>query len=337
MNFWKQKIYLLPGVIALLFEQQALALFPNVCSVVKTPAFNSCMELNITPAMCGWPVPRPCAHFSYYVPVTFVESVANPKETFFGSLPGAAVQLGTMGSGLPFGAEGDQGAHSFHSHALTVPFINIPYRAMPCDDIPIERWCFEAMSEHVDSHWRTGSGDSLQPAFLAWMAAPKACLLYGAANSVAGEPGTPGGGAPICSFPNPLPKYPPSPRQVCNGWGIFFPRYGTYDGASQTAGALMIADRLKSLGSEVFMSVDSSADEKWQMISPTQSQCFRRGQNVAFLETAAMATDIGRLQSGKMKNYLFTVWKKVSCTKDLPYVASTIAAAGLMQVVCQGL
>ncbi len=98
----------------------------------------------------------------------------------------------------------------------------------------------------------------------------------------------------------------------------------------------MIADRLKSLGSEVFMSVSSSTDEKWQMISPTQSQCFRRGQNVAFLETAAMATDIGRLQ-GKPKNYLFTVWKKVSCTKDLPYVASTIAAAGLMQAVCQGL
>lgn len=331
------KIFVLRVVALLALGQETAFAFPSVCSVVKTPAFNSCVDLSITPTMCGFP-PRPCAHFSYYMPVTFIESISNPKETFFGFLPGAATQLATMGKVMPFGAEDDQGGFSFQSHALTVPFLNIPFRTMPCqEDVPIERWCFEAMSEHVDTHWRTGSGDQLQPAFLAWKLSPKACLLFGAATSIGGQPDSYGLGAPLCSFPNPMPKYPPSQRQVCNGWGIFFPRYGTYDGGSQTIGALMIADRMKSLGAEVFHSVGSNPDDKWQMITPTQTQCFRTGQNVGFLEIPNMVNDTGRLQGKEMKNYLFTVWRKVSCTKDLPYIATTYAALGLMQAVCQGL
>lgn len=325
-----------PFMLLLIHISNGYALFPSVCSVVKTPEFISCLNLTITPAVCPFP-PRPCVNISYYEPVTFIESVSNPKETFFDKLPGAAMQLAKTGSGPQFGSEEDSGNFSFHAHTLTVPFVNIPFRAMPCDDIPIETFCFSAMSEHVDGHWRTGSADQLQPAFLAWGISPKACLVKGALSSLGPGDISFSPGLPLCSYPNPLPAYPPSARSVCNGWGVFFPRNGTYQGASQTVGALMVADRIRSIGTEVFRSVSADLDEKWQMIYPTQSACFRQGQNVGFLETAGRVNDLGRITSGKLKNYLFVIYKRMSCIKDLPYVASTIAAIGVMKAACQGL
>ncbi|PIP90403.1 MAG: hypothetical protein COW79_07715, partial [Bdellovibrionales bacterium CG22_combo_CG10-13_8_21_14_all_38_13] len=45
-----------------------------------------------------------------------------------------------------------------------------------------------------------------------------------------------------CSYPMSwLTVYPPSTHSVCNGWGLHFPRTGSYDGVSQIAGALTIA------------------------------------------------------------------------------------------------
>lgn len=312
--------------------------FPNVCSVVKTPDFMSCLGLNVVPCMCGFP-PRPCAQFTYYIPQTFVEVFPDPKKSYFGDLPGAAVQLATLGSKF-YGAEADNDTQSFHAHALTVPLTMIPYALMPCGIEQVDRFCFGAMSEHLGSNWETGKADLLQPQFLAWGISPKACMLKGAAESLMGETGSsiPMPAAPSCSFDmSYIPIYPPSAHSACNGWGTFYPRSGAYNGVSQTAGALMIASRLKTLGTDIFHAVPASSDEKWQMISPQASSCFREGQNVSLLETIKQAREEQRFTNGKHNGYLFTVWSKVSCCRDLAEIATTTAAIAGMAVACQGL
>ena len=114
--------------------------FPNVCSVVKTPDFMSCLGFSVGACMCGIP-PRPCAQFSYYVPQTFIEVFPDPKSSYFGDLPGAAGQLASLGS-TPYGAEADNDTQSFQAHAITVPLTMIPYALMPCGVDQIDRTCF---------------------------------------------------------------------------------------------------------------------------------------------------------------------------------------------------
>lgn len=316
-------------------KSQAL---PNVCTVVKTPAFNSCMGLKVGGCTCGYP-PHPCASFSYYIPVTFVEVMPDKKSTFFSALPGAASQMSSTSLGLPFGAEGDFDTQSFQSHSLPVPFSSYVLGQLACNGTRPELTCFDAMSEHIDWHWRTGKGDLLQPKFLAWQAAPKACLIKGAVEGLAGgEHKMSSGGNSSCSFPIPTsPMLPISSRSACNGWGTFFPRYGSYTGGSQTAGALMIASRLRSLGSDVWQSVPTNSDEKFQMIYPQSSTCFREGENVGFLETMYQVREERRLLNGKPKGYLFVIWKRVSCCKEYSSVASTYAVIGALNAVCAGL
>lgn len=287
--------------------------------------------------MCGWPIPRPCAQFTYYIPQTFIEVFPDRKSSFFNDLPGTAIQLGTSSS-MNFGAEADNDAHSFQAHAITVPLQAIPFETMPCGVEQINSLCFQTMSEHYGSHWNDGSGDALQPSFLAWSLSPKACIYKGIAESATGDPGTPGQpAAPSCSIPNLLPKYLPSAHNACTGWGIFYPRYGTYDGPSQTIGALMIAARLKSLGNEVAHTVESGPDDLWQMITPQASSCFKEGQNVAMLEAAKQVREEKRLVTGKTSGYLFTVWNKVTCCRDLAEIPTAVAAIAAMNIVCQGL
>ena len=312
--------------------------FPNVCTVVKTPAFNSCLNFNVGMCMCGWPVPRPCANFSYYVPQTFIETFPNSGESYFGDLPGTAAQLATAGS-KQYGAEADNDTQTFQAHAITVPLTMIPFSLLPCGVNEYDRMCFGAMSEHLGSKWENGSGDSLQPNFLAWGLSPKACLIKGAATSISGEPGVPGMPAtPSCSYPMEwMPKYPPSEHSACNGWGVFYPRSGVYNGGSQAAGAIMVASRMKSLGNEIFHTVSSSVDEQWQMISPQASSCFREGQNVGILETIQGVREEQRLINGKRRGFLFTVWQKVSCCRDLAEIPTALAAIATMNVTCQAL
>jgi hypothetical protein len=312
--------------------------FPSVCSVAKTDEFKSCMDLNIGVCMCGWPTPHPCAKFDYYIPQTFVEVMPDPGSSYFGSLPGAAIQLAGM-SKLPFGHESDTDSQSFQAHTINVPLAMIPYSLLPCEGVRIDRFCFDGMSEHLGENWKTGTADSLQPQFLAWSLSPKACLLKGAAMSLTGgSTGTPHPGSPMCSVPMSwVPKYPPSSHEACNGWGTFYPRYGTYHGPSQTVGALMIASRMKSLSSEIFNSTPTSPDEKWQMISPQSSSCFREGQNVGLLELMKNVRELGRLTNGKLKGHLFVVWSKVSCCKEFSEVAVTYAAIEAMILACKGM
>ena len=324
-------------VFAVLLAGQMASAFPNVCTVMKTDEFKSCLDFSVGVCMCGIP-PHPCAKFEYYVPQTFIEVMPDPKSSYFGSLPGTAIQLGGL-TETPYGKEADNDTQSYHAHTLAVPFAMIPFSLLPCGGARLERFCFDGMSEHLGMNWNTGGGDLLQPQFLAWSLSPKACLIKGAVTSaVGGSSAAPHPGSPICSFPMSwLPKYPPSAHEACNGWGIFYPRVGTYHGPSQTIGALMVASRMKSLSTEVFNSTPSSPDEKWQMIYPQSSSCFREGQNIGLLETIKNARETGRLTSGKLKGYLFVVWSKVSCCQELAEVPYAFAAIEAMGLACKGL
>lgn len=313
------------------------AMIPNVCTVASSPAFSSCLELNIGTCTCGWP-PRVCSSISYYVPQTFYEVWPEPRTSYFSAIPGAGLQLAKI-IPRPYGAEGDDDTQSYQARAIAVPLSGLVFQTMPAGGTRSEKMCFDGMSEHFGSHWDTGKGDLLQPSFLAWSAAPKACLLKGAATSLAGDGGS--DAAPdsaMCSFP--LPKIdilPPSKHPVCNGWGVFFPRYGTYTGPASMTGALMIASRIKSLSSEVLKTMPASPDEKWQMIYPQSSSCFREGQNVGVLESIKNARETMRLANGKLKGYLFVVWKRTWTCKDLPAAVQAKAAALAIPAACGGM
>lgn len=313
------------------------AMIPNVCTVASSPAFSSCLELNIGGCTCGWP-PHPCASISYYVPQSFIEVWPEPSTSYFSAIPGAGLQLAKI-IPRPYGAEGDEDTQSYQARAIAVPLAGLVFQTMPAGGTRNEKMCFDGMSEHFGSHWDTGKADLLQPTFLAWSAAPKACLLKGAAMSAAGDGGS--DAAPdsaMCSFP--LPKidvFPPSKHPVCNGWGVFFPRYGTYTGPASMTGALMIASRIKSLSSEVLKTMPASPDEKWQMIYPQSSSCFREGQNVGILESIKNARETMRLTNGRLKGYLFVVWKRTWTCKELPTAIHAKAAALAIPAACGGM
>ena len=312
---------------------------PGVCAVAKTPSFQNCLELRGHTSMCGYPVPRPCVHLSYYVPQYFIEVVDQAKESFFFALPGVATQLATSKEILPFGAQDDEGAYSFHARTINVPFTLMGFAGMPCGGFLWDNMCFTSMSEHLGDNWRTGLGDQYQPQWMAWALAPKACLIKGAVTSAMGggrSTGYPAHGG-LCSVDRSwMRKYPPSNQSVCNGWGIVFPRYGTVTSSDQVTASLMVASRMRSLGSEVFQSVPTFSDEKWQMIYPQASSCFREGQNVGILRLKRV-NEMGRLWTGKIKNYLYVVWRRVRCTRDLPFYASARAWPSLLQGACGGL
>lgn len=324
-------------MIAVCISKSAMA-FPNICSVVKSPSFNSCMSLKVGSCVCGpWYAPRPCARVSYYVPQTFIEVHPHGRTSYFTGLPLASAQLATLpDQGIPFGSKDDQGAYSFQSHSIGIPFGTL-MNVLPCGGTRPEKTCFDGMSEHLPTHWRSGSGDSLQPKFLAWSLAPKACLIKGAAMStVGGEVTFASEGA--CSFPMGwMKKFLPSTHSTCNGWGTFYPRSGTVQGVNQTTASMMIASRMKSLSSEVFRSMPSSPLEKWQMTYPQSSSCFREGQNMGLLEFPKRVNEIGRLTSGKLNGYLYTIWKKVSCCIDYPRLPAVYAAISVLKATCQGI
>jgi hypothetical protein len=313
--------------------------FPNICSVVNAVEFNSCLKFRYTLTTCGsWPFVRPCYRFTYMVPQTFIEVSPNAGSSYFTELPLAAAQLAGVKALPPFGAEHDDDTQSYHARTLSVPFAQIPFNMLPCEGTRIPKLCFDGMSEHIAEHWSTGMSDKFQPNFLAWSLAPKACLIKGAVTSTTG--GTDisyASDSPMCSIKLPaLPSFPPSAHSACNGWGTFYPRMGSYNGPASLTGALMIASRMKSISSEVFMSTPSSYGEQWQMISPNTSSCFGEGQNMGILETVKNVRELGRLTSGKLNGHLFVVWKPVSCKRDIPYLATTKAAIAAMKPVCAG-
>ena len=342
----KKVIEMLASSIAALlifFSGTKASAFPNVCTVVKTKEFRSCLDFKVSGTICGKFFPRPCAKLSYWVPQTFIEVHPNPGETYFKDLPGMKVQLATVKNKTPFGTEADDDTQSYHSHVLSVPFSTIPFSLLPCGGARLPKMCFDAMSEHVSDHWATGKGDMLQPLFLAWSVSPKACLIAGALSSATGGSGTsfrvPE--SPMCSVPLiSVAKYltfQPSTHPACNGWGAFYPRSGTYNGPASLTGSLMIASRMRSIASEVFRATPAGQDEKWQMITPQSSSCFREGQNMGVLELGKGVQELGRLSRGGLKGHLFVLWKQVSCKQEWPMVPVYQAAIQAMSTVCRGL
>ena len=320
------------------FAQGASA--PNLCSVVKSPQFDQCAGVQVSSCTCPGLPTRPCAQISYYRPETFIEVVPNSGQTAFGALPLIRSQLASVAThtAVPFGAEGELDSHAFQAHVLDVPLASLIGNFLPCGSLGVrDRGCFDAMSEHLGDLWTTGRADLTQLGFLAWAANPKACLVAGAVQSVVG-----GGanlafspGSHLCSVRRDWESiFPPSTHNGCIGWGPFFPRTGTYVGASQTVAALMVAARMKSLASEVFQSTPSSPDEKWQMTLPGTSACFREGQNPAWLETGGQVTEVRRLAGGPANGFLFTVWRRVSCCRDWPEAAALQAQIVGMKAAC---
>ena len=309
---------------------------PTVCSVASSPAFPACLELTVSGCMCGWP-PHPCAMISYYVPQTFAEVWPDQRTSYFSAIPGAAAQLAKVPP-VPFGAEGDDDTQSFQARTIAVPLAGMTFKLMPAGGTRNEKMCFDGMSEDYGMHWRTGKGDLTQPQFLAWSLSPKVCLLAGAATSITGGPGSSvSGDSAMCGFPVPnLGVLPPSAHPACNGWGTFYPRYGTYTGPASMTGALMVASRIKSLNAEVLHTMPSGPDEKWQMIYPQSSSCFREGQNVGILETVKNARETMRLANGKLKGYLFVIWSRTSTCKELPTAIQAQAAALAIPAACRG-
>ncbi len=306
--------------------------FPSVCEIVKQPQFQACLEWKVTPAVCGVP-PHPCARISYYVPQSFIETTVVAGLSHFMDYPGAAFQLAAIPK-TPFGTVDDEEAQAFHARSIAVPLANVILAGLPCGGTRAPKFCFDAMSEHFGSHWNTGSGDLLQPSFLAWKLSPKACLLKGAIAAV--SPLT-SSDSPMCSTPIP-PKvaFPPSALPVCTPWGVTFPRYGTVDGPSEVIGSLLVAERIKSLAVEVLRSMPATPGEKWQMISPNSSQCFREFEHIPMLEGPKLVNNRERMIGKDLQGNLFATWKQVSCLKEWAEVPFYFAQIAILQAACQG-
>ena len=343
LNFLSQSTACLCTFIFLFTSSsKASSLYPSICSVIKTVQYRSCTDFKTKNCWCKgrWPKPpRPCVRVSYYLPNTFMEVWPNAGESYFKKLPAAALQLSAAIRDLkvPYGVEGDNDSYSFHSHTLAMP-LSWFFSFLTCGGQRKSKMCFDGMSEHLGTNWKTGAADKFQPRLLAWSLSPKACMIKGAAMSYRGGGERTYGADGGCSYPlDWLPKYPPSNHTACNGWGLFYPRQGVYNGVNQTTGSLMIASRMKSISSEVFRNTPSTPDEKWQMIYPKSSSCFREGQNMSMLEIPKNVSDIGRLTSGKMTGYLFGTYRKVSCCVDwakLPYIKASFE---IIKNVCKGL
>ncbi|MFK7823629.1 MAG: hypothetical protein AB8G05_05705 [Oligoflexales bacterium] len=314
--------------------------FPNACDVVNTMQFEQEMNLRVRYSWCPspWPLPPwPCAHVSYNLPKYFIEVVHHPGETMFGSLPFAKWQIAPYSSPIGFSAVDDHGAYSYHAHVINVPLSQVAFGALPCGGGVPDLLCFSAASEHLGSNWQTGVADKLQTQFLAWAPRPKACLTKGSAVGLTGQWGVTGGGIEFsCSHPFAawLPRYPPTDAPVCTAWGIHFPRTGIATSSDTTTAALLVASRIKSIGSDVFRSVNSNLTDKWQMIYPHSTSSFREGQSIPWLRVRGV-NEAGRL-SGKPDKFLFVVWQKSKCTVDAARGSISHIWKSAVKAACKG-
>jgi hypothetical protein len=212
-------------VLLIAFKAQA---FPSVCAPVKSAAFEMCTEHVKSSCTCGWP-PHPCSFHTYYVPSKMIEVTTLPRMSFFKDLPGAASQL-AANKESPFASGSEEmDNHFYHARVIGVPFVSSAYSGMPCDTNETEKMCFDAMSEHIRSQWKSGSGDMNQPLLKAWYANVKACYIKGAIEAATTgriNKGLPSS-IPTCSYSmDSLKTFPPVTSEVCGGWGPLLPRTG---------------------------------------------------------------------------------------------------------------
>ena len=107
--------------------------FPNICSVVNTKEFHSCLNFKYSWTVCESFPPRPCIRFSYNVPQTFIEVSPRAGHSHFSTLPGVATQLSKIQGLPPFGVENDEDTQSYHARTLSVPLTQVPFGILPCD------------------------------------------------------------------------------------------------------------------------------------------------------------------------------------------------------------
>ena len=313
--------------------------FPSVCSVVNCPAFELCMEHTKSACTCGFP-PHPCTFHSYYVISSFIEVTSRPKQSFFSDLPFASSQLSSLSEAWFSSGSVEMDNRFYHARVIPVPFANTAYTGMPCGTNSFDRPCFEAMSEHVSTQWKTGSGDVNDPQFKLWALNPKACLVAGAASAATTgriNKGTPAGGG-ACSYKMPASTtFPPVTSEICGGWGTLLPRTGFVESNGAVSGALLAAQRIRSIANEVYHSTAIYPDEKWQMIFPQSSTCFREGHSVGKLETFNGVNEIGRMTQLNQDSWLFVVWRRVSCCSESTSIPQAEFAKAAMKAMCKGL
>ncbi len=105
---------------------------------------------------------------------------------------------------------------------------------------------------------------------------------------------------------------------------------------SDIMGALAMGERIKSLAVEVLHSMPASPGEKWQMISPNASRCFREFEYIASLEGMKFANNSGRLLGKDMQGNLVATWKQVSCVREYPELPFYEAQIAIIESVCKG-
>jgi hypothetical protein len=195
------------------------------------------------------------------------------------------------------------------------------------------------MSEHISQQWKSGSGDMNQPLLKAWATSVPACHIKGAIQAATTgriHKGIPSA-MPVCSFStDSLKTFPPISSEICGGWGPLLPRTGFVESNSTVGAALLAAQRIRSIANEVYQSNAIYPDEKWQMIFPQGSGCFREGHSLAFLE-ALGANEIGRPMKINQNSFLFVVWKRVSCCNEMTSIPQAEIAKRALRAACQGL
>lgn len=323
--------------LALLFVPKAFG-SPTVCSAVQMPTYEMCMEYKTSPCICGGTPPRPCIRHTYYYPQSFIEITTSANSSFFQNIPGAAVQMSSsVFDSLNNGAD-DMGGYFYHARIIQVPLSFIGYQGFACGGNSQEKLCFDAISEQIDS-WKTGAADLLQPQYLLWKAAVPLCYKKSIANALVGDPPNPPSPQTLsCGFPlKSIKVFPPSASDQCSGWGALFPRTGFVESSSSVGAALLAAKRIRSLARDVYRSTPTSPDEKWSLVYPNSSSCFREGKSLGEIEAIRGGNEHGRVLKTNHQTFLFVIWKKQSCCKDFDSVPETAASKVALKTICQGM
>ena len=323
-------------ILAFLFLSSTTFAYTTICSVVKQSNFDACQQHITSSCMCGTP-PRKCVFHSYYIIKTFIEVTTEPKKSFFSDLPGAALQLSLVKDVFSHGTD-EMDSYFYHARVLQAPMSQLGYSGMACGGSLQEKLCFDVVSEHIES-WKTGVADLSQPIFKAWALAPKMCLVKAAKNAITGDHVK--GFSPrsvSCGFPlKGGVMFPPSSAENCTGWGLLMPRTGFVEGASSMGAALIVAKRIRSLGAEVYGATPISPDEKWSLVYPNNTySCFLEGWSLGKIE-ALGGNERGRLLGKNHKTFLFAVWEKKSCCRDVDTILTTEAAKLALKTTCRGL
>jgi hypothetical protein len=310
--------------------------YPNLCSIIKGKKFDSCYKYKQSECSCGFP-PRPCAKHAYRIPRYFIEVTSNPDKSFFHGLP-ISISEKSFRQGHN---EGSDSSYFFHVRVASIPFSYLFLNTLTCAQADFSLPCVISSSVSLKGEWTTGLKDSSQPAYLAWKSSPGLCEKKGAVTSS----GLINVNYPAFSYRcNSKPvfksKNPPGLRPQCTQWGNLYPRVGYVNTNNPINASLLSALRFQTLSNEVYLSVPSSRSDVWQMLYPSQSSCFKVGKNLFRAEMQNGVKENIKKRLFELKRhgqYLFVVWKKVSCCKDINTIATHKIVENALKLACSGM